>query len=99
MLVITFIIYLTDDSLLLGKGEFGLVYRGKVEGYDKELAIKKNTANISATSFKNMLSEIKIMIYVGKHPNIVSIVGAHTGDIRQGIQINSYNYVSSFLSI
>ena len=34
---------------------------------------------------KVLLSELKILIYVGKHPHIVSLIGARTKQLNQGV--------------
>ncbi|XP_035705692.1 uncharacterized protein LOC110847588 isoform X2 [Folsomia candida] len=77
-----------DTSSLLGSGAFGSVYMGKVEGQDcvyRDVACKLTQSNCTATAARSLLSEIKIMIHVGKHPNVVSIIGACTGEIRKGM--------------
>jgi hypothetical protein len=38
---------------------------------------------MEVTYFKTLLSEVKIMAYIGKHPNIVTLVGACTQNIRK----------------
>lgn len=42
--------------------------------------------NISCpkSAFKGILSEIKILSYLGPHENIVGLIGAHTSDLQKG---------------
>lgn len=37
------------------------------------------------TGIKGLLSEIKILGYLGKHENVVSLIGAHTQEIFEGL--------------
>jgi len=75
---------ITRRLRLLGNGQFGTVFKGKLEGDPNDVAIKVPQPNCTSSNLKSMLSEIKIMICVGQHPNIVSILGAYTKEIRQG---------------
>jgi hypothetical protein len=75
-----------DSATLLGKGAFGCVYRGKLSGFENDVAFKMTQSNCTATTLKSLLSEIKIMIHVGKHPNVVSIIGAYTGELKRGAE-------------
>lgn len=38
----------------------------------------------SKSALKGILSEIKILSYIGKHPNIILLEGASTPDLRRG---------------
>jgi len=76
--------FFIDEENILGNGEFGCVYKGKIER--KIVAIKTTKKNIDVDQFKAMLSEIKVMTYLGPHENVVSFVGACTDNIRQGEQ-------------
>jgi len=77
--------------MILGKGEFGVVFKGTVEkgGTLEEVAIKTTKSSNNAQYIRNLLSELKVMIYIGEHPNIVRLVGANTDDIRNGSWDNS----------
>lgn len=73
------------NNYILGKGAFGLVFRSTMDN-SRMVAIKTvPKSNYGDTNFDKLtalLSELKIMIYLGKHPNIVQLIGAVTTDIR-----------------
>ena len=52
----------------------------------REVAIKmlKNNASQSAEYLKSLLGELKVMSYLGSHPNLVGLVGAITKNIKGG---------------
>jgi len=81
-----------DSAKLLGKGAFGAVYRGSLEGTESDVAFKMTQSNCTSTSLKSLLSEIKIMIHVGQHPNVVCIIGAFTGEMRRGYTASNSNH-------
>jgi len=73
----------------LGKGEYGSVYKGNLDdsNYSTEVAVKViEPETIDASCFKLVLSELKVMTYVGEHPNIVRLIGANTSEIEQSKQ-------------
>ncbi|ODM88632.1 Macrophage colony-stimulating factor 1 receptor 1 [Orchesella cincta] len=77
-----------DWNSPLGKGTFGAVYRGtvrKIEG-NRELnvAVKTTCPSSPSTSITDFLTEIKVLSHLGKHDNIVNIVGAYTKGIKKG---------------
>lgn len=84
-----------DNSSVLGSGNFGQVLKGKCvirenSGSQKyiDVAVKTMKPNQpNALYFKTLLSEVKIMAYLGQHINVVSLVGACTANIRKGISI------------
>jgi hypothetical protein len=57
------------------------------------VAVKTCHPNVDVAYFKALLSEIKIMGYLGHHGNVVSMVGACTENIkdREFISFNSLN--------
>jgi hypothetical protein len=74
-----------DNSLVLGKGQCGTVYKGKILGEeDTVVAFKTTDAFSSIIDVKNLLSEIKIMSYIGEHENIVCLLGACTEKLEKG---------------
>ena len=81
---------------MLGSGEFGIVYKGSVNDSkiinsteQIEVAVKTTKNKTSATILKSVLSEIKTMIYIGHHENVVGLIGAYTTELRKGkIQVN-----------
>lgn len=48
-----------------------------------DVAVKTVKDNMEIVYFKTLLSEVKIMAHIGKHPNIVTLVGACTRNIRK----------------
>jgi len=74
-----------DTLELLGKGEHGAVYTGTISNRDYKIAVKTTLPSImSITSAKQLLSEIKILIHVGKHSNVIDFIGACTAEKRTG---------------
>lgn len=72
-----------DSENMLGKGAFGTVLKGRVEGIKDFVAVKTVNSSCEVNQFKGFLSELKIMIFIGKHPNIVSLIGASTEKIKE----------------
>jgi len=66
----------------LGQGEHGLIYKGKLVESETEVAVK--TSRHSTSSIKQLLSEIKILIHVGKHENVLSLIAANTSEMQKG---------------
>lgn len=65
---------------LLGSGEFGSVYRGRAEGVrtgeaSSTVAIKMAKSQQDKTHLKALCREAKIMIHIGRHLNIVNLLG------------------------
>jgi len=67
----------------LGAGEFGVVVKGNVKNIRQSVAIKTIRANTEAPYFKALLSELKILQYIGSHPHIVNLIGACTGNLTR----------------
>ncbi|CAL8128742.1 unnamed protein product [Orchesella dallaii] len=74
-----------DYTKLLGSGAFGFVYKGRIHDLGKDCAFKLTQASCSIATLKGLLSEIKILSYLGKHENIVSLIGSYTEELRNGI--------------
>ncbi|CAL8121490.1 unnamed protein product [Orchesella dallaii] len=74
------------ENKLLGKGEFaGFVYKGKIKGHLNDVAFKRTTFSSKIFALRGLLSEIKILSYLGKHENVVSLCGAYTAELANGI--------------
>ncbi|KAF2359275.1 Immunoglobulin I-set [Trinorchestia longiramus] len=74
---------------LLGQGAFGMVYRarvrGQIAGQDNPfVAVKKVKSLSNPSHLKGLESEAKIMMHIGKHPNIVNLLGICTAHVRSG---------------
>lgn len=82
------------DDKLLGQGAFGFVRKGAVElvnGKKQVVAIKMLKSSVEIDDFKGFLTELKIMAFIGYHPNIVSLVAACTQDIEQRKSYCTFN--------
>ncbi|CAG7715446.1 unnamed protein product, partial [Allacma fusca] len=64
----------------LGEGEFGVVFHGTVD--DEDIAVKMVKEN-NLQHLKFLMSELKTMIHVGHHKNLVDLVGAYTGELKK----------------
>ncbi|CAH3162251.1 unnamed protein product [Pocillopora meandrina] len=64
----------------LGEGAFGEVYKGVVRmgGQVRACAIKTVKENARERERKDLINELQIMVTVGDHPNVVSLIGACT---------------------
>lgn len=86
--------YLTDHRSVIGSGEFGVVKRGTLKfipnGDPIQVAVKSTEDGADAKYLTALLSEIKLMIYLKKHENIVTILGACTSDLEKGVDIHLY---------
>lgn len=70
----------------LGSGAFGVVMKaeaiGIVDGEDTTtVAVKMVKRNADSTYIKALASELKIMIHLGKHINVVNLLGACTKNV------------------
>ncbi|XP_068247651.1 LOW QUALITY PROTEIN: vascular endothelial growth factor receptor kdr-like [Palaemon carinicauda] len=71
---------------LLGAGAFGRVYRAKVlnliPGQPRStVAVKMMKSRTDCAQLKALRSEVKIMIHIGRHVNIVNLLGACSKDL------------------
>ncbi|KAK3703285.1 hypothetical protein QZH41_019312 [Actinostola sp. cb2023] len=67
----------------LGSGCFGNVYTGlytRKDGKEMVVAVKMLKATATDDGHKDIIAELEILKQVGRHPNIVSLVGACTKD-------------------
>ncbi|CAG7733489.1 unnamed protein product [Allacma fusca] len=74
---------LVAKNQLLGKGAFGMVIRGKY--LEEDVAVKTTLPHAEVSYFKALLSELKVMAYIGTHANVVRFFGAVTSKIRERI--------------
>ncbi|XP_078346190.1 fibroblast growth factor receptor 3-like isoform X2 [Oculina patagonica] len=71
------------QDVVLGQGEFGIVYKGSYHCEDEKVinvAVKQLKDNTSVSDKVALLSEIQMLKLAGRHPNIVNLVGACTQD-------------------
>ncbi|XP_035713628.1 macrophage colony-stimulating factor 1 receptor 1-like isoform X2 [Folsomia candida] len=74
--------YEIDYNKILGSGQFGVVLRGKLRG--KDIAVKTVQGNVDRESLLSFMDEIKVMIYLGSHPNLIELVGSDTKGLEKG---------------
>ncbi|CAG7719235.1 unnamed protein product, partial [Allacma fusca] len=67
---------------VLGSGAFGLVLKGVYN--DEPVAIKTLKPYSSKSELKSLLCELKVMQYIGDHPNIAKLIGASTKNLHLG---------------
>ncbi|CAG7675477.1 unnamed protein product, partial [Allacma fusca] len=67
-------------KVMLGSGNFGKVVKGHIGFLAVAIKISKSKSE-SLIYVQSLLKEIKIMSYVGNHPNIVNLIGACTSNI------------------
>ncbi|CAL8136376.1 unnamed protein product [Orchesella dallaii] len=74
-----------DFNAVLGSGAFGAVYRGSVQKeFEMQVAVKTTKKTSPSPAISGLLSEIKVMSYIGQHLNIVSMIGAFTKEVKTG---------------
>jgi len=66
----------------LGQGAFGIVLQGTV--YEKPVAVKTLISIADKECLKSLVSELKLLSYIGYHENIVNLVGASFSDLTIG---------------
>lgn len=76
----------------MGSGQCGVVLRGKIKGREDAVAFKCTTPSSTVVDIKSLMSEIKILSYVGEHTNILCILGAYTKKIERGIVYVALEY-------
>lgn len=73
----------------LGIGAFGRVVKADAIGLKTDepvttVAVKMVKSNADAAAIESLVSELKIMIHLGSHLNVVNLLGACTKDIVKG---------------
>ncbi len=68
---------------LLGSGEYGRVLKARARGIFADqnwstVAVKTLKLNPEREKLNALMSELKILIFIGKHPNLVNLLGACT---------------------
>ncbi|ODN05900.1 Mast/stem cell growth factor receptor Kit [Orchesella cincta] len=72
---------ITFDGSILGSGQFGLVLKARIGSVF--VAVKTVKPHADLIYLKSLLSELKVLQYVGPHRNIVNLIGASTSNIRK----------------
>ncbi|CAG7719737.1 unnamed protein product [Allacma fusca] len=74
-----------SDEDKLGEGTYGIVFKGcLVESPNGTVAVKTVRSEVDKSVLLALLSELKVMIYLGQNENIVRLVGACTEFLREG---------------
>ncbi|ODM91122.1 Receptor-like tyrosine-protein kinase kin-16 [Orchesella cincta] len=73
-----------DMNSVLGIGAYAIVLRGNIHqlGIRMRVAVKTAKPMDEVCYFKALLSELKIMCFIGSHTNVVNLVGAYTKKIQ-----------------
>lgn len=74
----------------LGSGAFGVVIKAKAYGICKgesvtTVAVKMVKTNGDSVHIKALISELKIMVHLGKNLNVVNLLGACTKNIAKSM--------------
>lgn len=77
-------------QIQLGSGAFGLVVKAIAVGISEEesttVAVKMVKGCLAVTALTALASELKIMSHLGKHLNVVNLLGACTKSVVNGIE-------------
>lgn len=100
---------ISRDKLRLGKvlghGAFGKVIEASIYGINKSnsldtVAVKMLKDGATASEHKALMSELKILIHIGNHLNVVNLLGACTkpnGPLMVIVEYCKYGNLSNFL--
>lgn len=83
-----FIIIIFYLGKQLGSGAFGVVMKAEAHGivdYEEKtvVAVKMVKRNADYTFIRALASELKIMVHLGQHLNVVNLLGACTKNIEK----------------
>ncbi|XP_057706895.1 vascular endothelial growth factor receptor 3 isoform X1 [Corythoichthys intestinalis] len=90
---------------VLGHGAFGKVIEASIYGLSKStrldtVAVKMLKDGATASEHKALMSELKILIHIGNHLNVVNLLGACTkqnGPLMVIVEYCKYGNLSNFL--
>ncbi|KAF6016737.1 Pvr [Bugula neritina] len=76
-------------GMLIGQGAFGKVLKAEARNIEQEkpvstVAVKTVRDRYDQQQARSLISELKILIHIGQHLNIVNLLGACTKDINKG---------------
>ena len=75
-------------GIQLGVGQYGRVVKAKISGLrghdEKTVAIKMVRSRANVSALEALVSEMKIMSFLGSHLNVVNLIGACTKGITKG---------------
>ena len=83
------ILLLVISGRQLGVGAFGRVVKGEAIGIEEHqpkstVAVKMVRSHGNMVGLKALMSELKIMIHLGSHLNVVNLLGACTKNVIKG---------------
>ena len=81
-------------TTILGSGAFGHVVKGTYRGTQVAIKMLKNNPNRNVEYLRSLLGELKVMSYLGSHPNLVGLIGAITSNIKGGEVYLIFEYCS-----
>ena len=65
----------------------------------KTVAVKMVKSQTNVAALEALVSELKILIHLGSHLNVVNLLGACTKKITKGMSLKKGSFVSSILFI
>lgn len=66
-----------------------LIMKVESSGTENTIDVAVKTCKPGAPqALRGLLSETKILAYLGGHPNVVSLIGAHTENLHKGAYLN-----------
>nr|XP_033805031.1 vascular endothelial growth factor receptor 1 isoform X2 [Geotrypetes seraphini] len=89
----------------LGRGAFGKVVQASAFGMKKSptcttVAVKMLKEGATASEYKALMTELKILIHIGHHLNVVNLLGActkHGGPLMVIVEYCKYGNLSNYL--
>ncbi|CAG7830201.1 unnamed protein product [Allacma fusca] len=74
------------DDQLLGEGAYGIVFKGQLAGNSnaENIAVKTTKPKVDRSILLALMTELKVMIHLEVHDNIVKLLGACTEFLREG---------------
>ena len=70
----------------MGAGQFGRVVQAQAVGMvNSTVAVKMVKSQVDDTALSSLASELKILIHLGKHFNVVNLLGACTRNLIKGL--------------
>ena len=79
-------VFIGVPDIVLGGGEFGIVYEGKLRK-DIPVAVKTVRSGSSSEKLQILLDEIKTMLLIGDHRHVIKFYGAVIENIRKGTEL------------
>ena len=83
----------------MGEGYFDVVFEAEAIGIKESGKTSKTVAvkmvrEVRNSALKGLISELKVMIYLGSHLNVLNLLGACTKNIRKGNRLTQNYYLN-----